>query len=177
MVHGYESAREMKLRTKIESIRNQLPPEVSKHIVQCYDIFSNDEYDGYIMEVMRPMTKLEDKLLYGGLTGTFGAAATTKKGFDPKVDPKKPDHSKYAVAGQRDIKFSKSTDWLDSSEDDLNDPENPTFEKQKEFMSALFYLNKHFKIAWHDLHAGNVMIRPTTRDYVATDIGLFKGLG
>ena len=44
---------------------------------------------------------------------------------------------------------------------------------QKDLIRALSYLKDKFNIFWDDLHHGNIMIRPSTGDYVATDIGLF----
>lgn len=63
-IAGLEAQREMIIRTKIEEIRPQMPPEVSKHIIQCYDIFRKADLNYYIMEIMRPMTKMEETILY-----------------------------------------------------------------------------------------------------------------
>jgi len=47
-------------------------------------------------------------------------------------------------------------------------------EKVKNFMGALMTLALDEGILWRDLHEGNVMIDPQTREYVAVDVGLFS---
>jgi serine/threonine protein kinase len=47
-------------------------------------------------------------------------------------------------------------------------------EKVKNFMGALMTLALDEGILWRDLHEGNVMVDPQTREYVAVDVGLFS---
>jgi serine/threonine protein kinase len=47
-------------------------------------------------------------------------------------------------------------------------------EKVKNFMGALMTLALDEGILWRDLHEGNIMIDPQTREYVAVDVGLFS---
>jgi serine/threonine protein kinase len=47
-------------------------------------------------------------------------------------------------------------------------------EKVKNFMGALMTLALDEGILWRDLHEGNVMIDPQTREYVAVDVGMFS---
>lgn len=70
--------------------------------------------------------------------------------------------------------FQFKSHWFDIDDEKQSLKYDKTFEKQKSFQKALFYLADHFNIAWRDLHEQNVMVRPSTRDYVAVDIGLFK---
>ena len=46
-------------------------------------------------------------------------------------------------------------------------------EKVRNFMAALMTLALDRGILWRDLHEGNVMVDPQTREYVAVDVGLF----
>jgi serine/threonine protein kinase len=47
-------------------------------------------------------------------------------------------------------------------------------EKVKNFMGALMTLALDEGIMWRDLHEGNVMVDPQTREYIAVDVGLFQ---
>lgn len=179
---------EIKIRKKIEEIRPQLPPEVSKHVVRCFDLFSDHELNGIVLEVMRPMTDLEEEILFKGISyidrnksvppeekflrhqhryvTTPGRPA---KGWDPNKDPKVYDPNR-TWPNWDDEKFK--VDY--PGKPFQSDKPKQTFEKQKSFSDAMNYLADNFKIFWSDLHQLNIMIRPSTRDYVATDIGLFN---
>lgn len=50
-------------------------------------------------------------------------------------------------------------------------------DEQKKLIYALNYLAKKYQIYWRDLHEDNIMIRPSTGEYVIADIGAFFGLG
>lgn len=254
---------ELPVRQKVEKIRSQLPPEVSKHIIRCYNIFPNihEEETGhdiniYVMEIMRPMTNVEEKILYQGIN-----EITPNKEINKKYDIEKiynnlklmlkhelsqtslfreiehfqeyllealkmtiqkafnitniNEPNYYIIFTQKLTKMMmqyliknmiiksaydplyercKSAllvniedTLLKFREEDDNlefpmsgrwqaTPEKVAtgFEKQREFYQALQYLSKIHNITWIDLHGNNVMIRPTTRDYVAVDIGFFK---
>jgi hypothetical protein len=47
-------------------------------------------------------------------------------------------------------------------------------EKVKNFMGALMTLALDEGILWRDLHEGNIMVDPQTREYIAVDVGLFS---
>lgn len=155
--------KELMVRTKVEEIRHELPVEVSKHIVRTFDIFSDEKYNGYILEIMRPMTDLENSIMFRGLASIDRLInRKTQKGWDNQYDKK-----------SKDLKFQSYSDYRHFVDPNWGPKEVQMFEKQKEFVDALLYLGNHYGIQWRDLHEGNVMVRPSTRDYVATDIGYF----
>lgn len=68
---------ELQVRKKIESIRERLPPEISKHFVKCYEIKKInladkmlDDNVAYIvvMQLVRPMSSIEETVLYKGIS-------------------------------------------------------------------------------------------------------------
>lgn len=46
----------------------------------------------------------------------------------------------------------------------------------REFLSFLMYLRNEIGIEWGDVHSSNVMLRPSTGDWVLSDAGYFRGV-
>ena len=169
---GYYSKREWEIRNRIEKIRNRMPLFVSKHIVKCFDLFKTEDFYVFIMEIMRPMNRMEKDLLYRGRFGAFGGKEK-KKGFDPNRDPKLYPTDHYDHYG--DTAFPRSEIYFKHSPGKFKSSLTAeATEEQYKFAFAMKQLSDYYGISWRDLHDENVMIRPGTKEYVATDIGLFN---
>lgn len=49
--------------------------------------------------------------------------------------------------------------------------------EHKDFLEAMLYLSVYHNLDWNDLHQENIMVRPSTGDFVAADIGYFNFQG
>ena len=61
----------------------------------------------------------------------------------------------------------------EDEDDDSGKVSDDAPEQQASFVRAMHYIRDNHGIEWGDLHGDNVMIRPSTRDYVASDVGNF----
>ncbi len=66
IIGGRDPEQEYEVRQRIEQIREQLPEEVSKHIVKSFYIGSSKDEKCfiYVMEALRPLTSIEKKVSF-----------------------------------------------------------------------------------------------------------------